>query len=314
MNYHFCTYIQKKQRVDMYISALFPDVSRSYVQKLIDTGCVRVNGQQVKKNLKLEPKSEIYIEEIITSTQLQAENIPLDIIYEDENICVINKDAWINVHPTPWVEGKKWTMVNALLYHCRDKLPVISGEERPWIVHRLDKDTSGVILTAKNDIYMQKLSEKIKNREVKKYYIAVVSGIFTEEKFTINSDIGRHPTDRTKMTIQDPINPKHAVTHGELLGYINQDYSVLKIDLETGRTHQIRVHLASIWYPIIWDSVYWNPKMNKTAATLYQLHRQMLHAFEFHIDLYGGRKTFMAPLKADMKKLLENNKNLYNLL
>jgi 23S rRNA pseudouridine1911/1915/1917 synthase len=131
MNYNFSVNIEKKQRVDMYLSALFTDISRSYIQKLIDTGCVKVNGQEIKKNLKLEPRSEISIVEIITSSEILAENIPLDIVYEDDNICVINKNPQINVHPTPGIEGKKGTLVNALLYHCREKLPVISGEQRP---------------------------------------------------------------------------------------------------------------------------------------------------------------------------------------
>ncbi len=304
MNYNFCVNIEKKQRVDMYISALFPQLSRSYVQKLIDTGCVLVNGKKIKKNLKLEPKSEISIDEITTSVEILPENIPLDIIFEDDNICVINKDPQINVHPTPWIEWKKWTLVNALLHHCRDKLPVISWEERPGIVHRLDKDTSWVILTAKNDTYMKDISAKIKNREVKKYYISIVWGVLTQEKFTITSDIGRHRTDRTKMTVSDSVNPKNAITHGEVLWYIDEEYTVIKVDLETGRTHQIRVHLASIGYPIIWDATYWNPKVNKRAATLYQVHRQMLHALEFHIDLYGKKQLFRAPLKDDMKSII----------
>lgn len=306
MNYNFSVNIQKKQRVDMYLSALFTEFSRSYVQKLIDTGCVLVNGSKIKKNLKLEPRAEISIEERVVSTEILAENIALEIIHEDENICVINKNPAINVHPTPGVEWKKGTLVNALLYHCREKLPVIWWEERPGIVHRLDKDTSGVIITAKNDTYMKEIAEKIKNREVKKYYIAVVSWVLVQEKFTITSDIGRHPTDRIKMTVQNPINPKHAITHGEVLWYIDDTYSVIKVDLETGRTHQIRVHLASIWYPIIGDSVYGNPKVNKRAATLYQIHRQMLHAKEFHIDLYWKRQVFVAEFKTDMQLLLQD--------
>lgn len=304
MNYNFCVNLEKKQRVDMYISALFPQLSRSYVQKLIDTGCVLVDGKKIKKNLKLEPHSEISITEITTSVEILPENIPLDIIFEDDNICVINKDPQINVHPTPWIEGKKGTLVNALLYHCRDKLPVISWEERPWIVHRLDKDTTWVIVTAKNDTYMKDISAKIKNREVKKYYIAIVWWVLTQEKFTITSDIGRHKTDRTKMTVSDSVNPKNAITHAEVLWYIDEEYTVIKVDLETGRTHQIRVHLASIWYPIIGDTTYWNPKVNKRAATLYQVHRQMLHALEFHIDLYGARQVYRAPLKNDMQSIL----------
>jgi len=273
MNYNFSVNIEKKQRVDMYLSALFWEVSRSYIQKLIDTWCVLVNGEKVKKNIKLVPRDEISIEEIITSSEILAEYIPL--------------------------------LVNALLYHCREKLPVISGEQRPGIVHRLDKNTSGVIVTAKNDIYMKDISEKIKNREVKKYYIAIVSWVLTEEKFTITSEIGRHPTDKIKMTVKNPLNPKQAVTHGEVLWYIDETYTVIKVDLETWRTHQIRVHLASIGYPIIWDDVYGNPKVNKRAATMYQVHRQALHAYEFHIFLNGEKKSFLAPLKSDMHSILE---------
>lgn len=288
----------------MYLASIFPELSRSYIQKLIDSGCVRVNEHTIKKNTKLELHDEIYIEEIITSTQILPEAIPLDVIYEDKNICVINKAPWINVHPTPGIEGKRGTMVNALLHHCRESLPVISWEQRPWIVHRLDRDTTWVIITAKNDTYMKEISAKIKAREVKKYYIAIVAWVITQQKFTIKSDIGRHPSDKIKMTVSNPLNPKNAITHGEVLGYIDNEYSVIKVDLETWRTHQIRVHLASIWYPILWDSVYGNSKINKRVATLYQIHRQMLHAREFHIDLYGQNEKFIAPLYPDMEAVI----------
>lgn len=310
MKYYFSVNILKRQRVDMYLSALFREFSRSYIQKLIDSGCVLVNGNEIKKNLKLEPKDEISITQKVISTEILAEDIPLDIIFEDDNICVINKDFQINVHPTPGPEWKKWTLVNALLYHCRKKLPVISGEQRPGIVHRLDKDTTGVIVTVKNDEYMKSIAEKIKHRNVKKYYIAIVWWVLTQEKFTITSQIGRHPMDRMKMTVQNPVNPKHAITHGEVLWYIDEEYTVIKVDLETGRTHQIRVHLASIGYPIIGDSTYGNPKVNKRAATLYQIHRQMLHAREFHIDLYGEKQVFIAKLKDDMQQVLEGKIDL----
>ena len=301
MNYNFSTYIEKPQRVDMYLSALFWELSRSYIQKLIDTGCVKINGEMVKKNLKLKNRDEVNIQEIITSSEVRPENIPLEIIYEDENICVINKDAGINTHPVPGITGKSGTLVNAILHHCKEKLPVISGEERPGIVHRLDKHTSGAIMIAKNDQMMHYLSDIIKERKIKKYYIAVVYWVLTQEKFTITSQIGRHKSDKIKMTTRNPLNPKEAITHWKVLGYIDERYSVLKIDLETGRTHQIRVHLASIWYPIIGDSVYGNPKANKQAATLYQMHRQALHAYELHFELYGNIKVFVAPLKQDIK-------------
>jgi len=244
---------------------------------------VLVNGEKVKKNLKIEPKSEIFIEEIITSVAILAEDMALDIVYEDEKICIVNKNAGINVHPTPGIEWKSWTLVNGMLYHCKNKLPVISWEERPGIVHRLDKDTSGAIMIAKNNSMMHYLSDIIKERKIKKYYIAIVTW---------------------------PINPKHAVTHGEILGYIDERYTVIRIDLETGRTHQIRVHLASIWYPIIGDHVYGNPRINKQAATLYQIHRQALHAYELCFDLYGENQSFIAPLKGDMQSILEGKISL----
>lgn len=304
MRYNFCVLLSKTQRIDIFLSVLFPDISRSYIQKMIDSWCVLVNTMSVKKNVKLHHKDEVFIEEIITQVDILAEDIPLDIIYEDENILIINKDAWINVHPTPGVEWKSWTLVNALLYHCKNKLPVISGEERPGIVHRLDKHTSGAIMVAKNDTMMKYLSDIIKKREVKKYYLAIVSGVLIESNFTITSDIGRSPYDRIKMTTQWGLNPKHAVTHGEVIGYIDEEYSVIKIDLETGRTHQIRVHLASIGYPIIWDEVYGNPKVNKKAATLYQVHRQQLHAYELILSLYGTKKLFRAALKKDMLRFI----------
>lgn len=307
MEYSFCVFSEKKQRVDMFLSALFPDISRSYIQKMIDSACVKVNGEVVKKNLKIVPRDEIFIQEIITSSHISPENIPLDIVYEDENMCVINKDAGINVHPTPGVEGKSWTLVNALLFHYQHTLPIISGEERPGIVHRLDKDTSGLIMIAKNDAFMKLLSEKIKNREVKKYYIAIVAWIFWDTNFSIESNIGRHPTDKIKMTTYQPINPKYALTRGEVLWYIDDAYTVLKIDLQTGRTHQIRVHLASIWYPIVGDRVYGKEKINQEAQKKHGISRQMLHAFELEIQIYKKNKIFIAPYKDDMKKLLKRS-------
>lgn len=298
MKYNFSVHILKKQRVDIYLSALFSQLSRSYIQKLIDSGCIKINGEEVRKNTKLQIRDEIHIEEIISSTELLAENIAIDIIYEDSNICVINKDPGINVHPTPWIEGKKGTIVNALLYHCSESLPVISGEERPGIVHRLDKDTSGVLIVAKNDLYMKKISEKIKNREVKKYYIALVEGVIEDTSFTISWEIGRDPNNRIKMTSKNPLNPKNARTHGEVLWYMEEKYSIVKIDLETGRTHQIRVHMADIGHPVVGDSVY-----GRSSSII---GRQALHAYSYILELYGEEKRFIAPLKEDMQKILKS--------
>ena len=304
MKYRFSTYIEKPERVDIYLSTLFWNFSRSYVQKLIDRWYVSVNGKHVTKNLKIQSKDMLEIEIFIESASIEPENIPLDIIYEDEKILIINKDAGINTHPTPWIEGKRWTLVNAILYHCRENLPAINGVERPGIVHRLDKDTSWCIMIAKDDTMMKYLSKVIQERKIEKYYIAIVSGILKDKKITIESYIWRHPTDRIRMTTKNPINPKDALTHAEVLEYIEDRYTVLWVKLETGRTHQIRVHLASIWYPIIWDSVYGNQSINMEVQKKYGLSRQALHACELVFELYGKKKKFIAELKADMQKII----------
>ncbi len=307
VKYNFSTHIFQPQRVDIYLSALFSQFSRSYIQKLIDTGHVRVNGNTVTKNLKIQPRDEFSVEILIEPNELLAQDIPLDIMYEDENILIINKDAGINTHPVPGIEGKKGTLVNAILYHCREKLPTINGQQRPGIVHRLDKDTSWVIMIAKTDEMMQYLSETIKNRQVKKYYIAIVSGRIQDKKFTIESQIGRHETDRTRMTTKNPLNPKRAITHGEVQGYIDDMYTVVKIDLETGRTHQIRVHLAELWYPIIWDTTYGDTVVNTQVRKKYWLQRQALHAQEVIVELYGEQKSFFAPIKPDISTILAHS-------
>lgn len=304
MKREFCAFIWEKKRVDMYLSALFCDFSRSYIQKIIDKGMLKVNGKVLKKNTKIQNWDIFEIEIIREKTSIEAEEMKLDTIYEDENILIVNKDAWINVHPVPWEWGKSGTLVNACLFHCKENLPLIGGEERPWIVHRLDKDTSGIILIAKNDQMMHYLQDIIKARNIEKYYLALVKGRFKEEKFVIESQIGRDKNDRTKMTAKNPIAPRYALTKGKLLWYIDDNYSLLKIKLETGRTHQIRVHLASIGFPILWDKVYWDKETNKQVFEKYGLKRQALHAYELIFDLYGKKRYFQAPLKDDMKKII----------
>ncbi len=300
----FCTYIEKKQRVDIYLSALFWDFSRSYIQKIIDRGEVKINGVTIQKNIKILPRDLLELDLQIEKTKLEAENISLDIIYEDENILFINKDAGVNVHPVPWEDGKTWTLVNALLYHCKEKLPTINGTERPWIVHRLDKDTSWIIMIAKNDMMMKYLQEIIKKRKIQKYYLAIVKWKIKEKNFSIESYIGRHPTDKIKMTTKNPLNPKLAYTSWELLTYIDYEFSLLKIKIETGRTHQIRVHLASIGFPIVWDKVYGDKEVNIRVEKKYWLTRQALHAYELGFELYGKDTFFQANLKEDMEKII----------
>jgi len=305
MNYKFSVFLDKPQRVDIYISTLFQDFSRSYVQKMIDKGQLRVNNKILNKNLKIKNKDEVSLEIITESLDILPEKIPLDIVYEDNEILIINKDAGINVHPVPWEWWKLGTLVNAVLYHCKENMPTIWWVERPWIVHRLDKDTSGLIMVAKTDKMMNYLSKIIKEREVDKYYIAIVFWKVKNNNFKIESYIGRDKNDRKKMTTQDPVNPKMAITYWEIIDYIDNRFTILKIKLETGRTHQIRVHLASIWYPIIWDKKYWNPKINKEMKTIYGLRRQALHAKELKLKLYGKCVEFTGEFKEDMEKIIK---------
>ncbi len=302
---HFCAYITDKQRVDMYLSTLLSDFSRSYIQKIIDNWEVSVNNKIISKNLKISYRDEIKIHINIEKLELNPENIPLAIVYEDQNIAIINKDAWINTHPTPWLEGKSGTLVNALLYHIKD-LAWIWWVERPGIVHRLDKDTSGLIMIAKNDAMMLQLQEIMKKREkIGKYYLAIVSGIIKENEFKIESFIGRHPTDKIKMTTKNPINEKLAISYVKVLNYIDEKYTLVQVKIETWRTHQIRVHLSSIWYPIIWDKVYGNKKVNEEVEKKYWLKRQALHSYKLEIELYGEKREFIWELKEDMKKIIK---------
>ena len=304
MIYHFCAYLEKQKRIDMYLSALFEDFSRSYIQKMIDRWQVTLNWETFNKNIKVKNHDEIKIEVELEKLEISPEKMDLDIIYEDSEIIILNKDPNTNVHPVPGEGGNSWTLVNGLLEHCKDNLPSIGGVERPGIVHRLDKDTSGAIMIAKTDKMMNYLSDTIKDRKIWKYYIAIVNGKMKDRNFTIESYIGRDKNDRTKMTTVNPSNPKLATTHGEVLEHIDNLYSVVKIKLETGRTHQIRVHLASIGFPILWDKVYGNKRVNTTIKTEYQIKRQALHAYELEFELYGKTQKFTAPLKSDMKNMI----------
>ncbi|NDK07674.1 RluA family pseudouridine synthase [Candidatus Gracilibacteria bacterium] len=292
----------------MYLSTLFNDFSRSYIQKIIDKGNVLINGKEINKNIKIKNKDELLIKIIIEKSKIEAEDIELDIVFEDDNMIIINKDAGVNTHPVPGEGGKTGTLVNALLNHTKN-LSTIGGVERPGIVHRLDKDTSGLIMIAKNDKMMRYLQDKIQKREVDKYYIAIVNGIIKEKNFKIESYIGRHSTDKIKMTVKNPISPKLAITHGKVIDYIDNKYTLVELKLETGRTHQIRVHLSSIGYPIIGDKVYGDVKINKEVYEKYGLQRQALHSYKLKILLYEKEVEFYGDLKHDLKIIVKNKLN-----
>lgn len=309
----FCVLAHPREtrRVDTYLSALFPEKSRSYIQKMIESGRIFCNGKNFVKNKKIYRADEIEIHWKTESMALEAENIALDIIFENVDFAVINKDPGINTHPTPGEDGRKGTLVNALLYHFEtlgtrsDEMPsIINGVERPGIVHRLDKDTSGLIIIAKNDKSMHALQLKMAKRTIKKTYLALVDGIIKDEEGYIESFIGRDPNNRKKMTTNAPLNPKLAKTKFYHRGFFHNKYTLLEVDLLTGRTHQIRVHLASIGFPIVGDKIYGHEKSNREAEENFGLARQWLHAYRLEFCLFAQNFHFIAPIKADLKKCL----------
>ena len=244
-----------KKRIDAFV-AENTEFSRVAVQRLIEEQKILVNGKPTKSSYKVQSGDEIQIEKVeAKEISLEAQDIPLDVLYEDNDIIVINKPKGMVVHPANG--NPDGTLVNAVMAICKDSLSGIGGEIRPGIVHRLDKDTSGVIIVAKNDKAHINLSEQIKNHEVEKTYIALVRGNVPENEATINMPIGRSTKDRKKMAVTK--SGKNAVTHFRVLKRHN-NYTLLEVKIETGRTHQIRVHLAEIGFPIIGDSVYSNGK------------------------------------------------------
>lgn len=257
------------KRLDLFLSEKFEHMSRSYVQGLIENESVKVNNKVKKSNYKLKFGDEISIE-VPTPVELQVEgeNIPIDTIYEDSDVIVVNKPQDMVVHPAPG--NYNGTLVNALLYHCKD-LSGINGVIRPGIVHRIDKDTTGILVVAKNDNAHNKLAEQLKNHSMTRTYYALVEGNVKQDEGIVNAPIGRHPVDRIKMAVVK--DGREAVTHYRVIERFG-DYTLVKCNLETGRTHQIRVHMAHIGHPLVGDNVYGYKKQK------FNLKGQVLHAKE----------------------------------
>jgi len=286
-------------RLDAFVSSLNSHISRSMAKKLIEDNKIFVNEKNVKESYKVKLNDEVkIIMDEPKETKLKPEAIPLDIIYEDKDIIVVNKPKGMVVHPGNG--NHDGTLVNAVLAYAKD-LSGIGGELRPGIVHRIDKDTSGLIIIAKNDEAHKNLSEQIKNHEVTKIYTALVRGNISEDDATIDMPIGRDKNDRKKMAVTK--DGKEAVTHFKVLKRYG-DYTLLKVKIDTGRTHQIRVHMAKIGHPVVGDEVYSNGKNE------FNVHGQMLHStyLKFKHPITGKIIELEAPLPGYFIKVLEQLK------
>ena len=259
------------KRLDALLAEAMPEMSRSSIQKLLENGLVKTSGKAVKKNYKASA-GEVFEIEVPEpeAVSIEAQDIPLDVVYEDSDVIVINKPRGMVVHPAPG--HPDGTLVNALMQHCGDSLSGINGEIRPGIVHRIDMDTSGLIIAAKNDSAHRALAEQLKDHTLHRVYEAVVCGRVRDDSGTVDAPIGRHPTDRKRQSVNAKVS-REAVTHYEVIARYN-GYTHIRCRLETGRTHQIRVHMASIGYPLVGDLVYGRKKAEKGISG------QCLHAKE----------------------------------
>lgn len=305
-------------RLDHWLATQLPEVSRVRIQQLIEQGKIQINGKAPKPSLKLRGGEEIVITGVVELPPLRAfaEDIPLDVVYEDESIAVINKAAGMSVHAGSGKgeAGNRGTMVNALL-HRFNQLSEIGGELRPGIVHRLDKETSGLVIVAKSDLAHRKLAEQFARREVKKTYIALVHGWMKTSKGTINAAISRDPVRRARMTTRHSQSRpgRHAVTHWQVTKQMegaHGKFSLLEVKIETGRTHQIRVHLSSLGHPIAGDTLYGAPakllSYGGTGSKPASLERNFLHAsaIQFQHPISNRPLAFQQPLPVELRDFL----------
>ncbi|MBE5904016.1 MAG: RluA family pseudouridine synthase [Pseudobutyrivibrio sp.] len=287
-------------RIDKFLASAIPDKSRSHYQKAIDNGLVLVNGKTVKSKYQTRLGDEIVISiEPVKEIDILPEDIPIDILYEDNDVIVVNKPKGMVVHPAPG--HYSGTLVNALMFHCKDSLSGINGEIRPGIVHRIDMNTTGSLLVCKNDKAHNDIAAQIKVHSVNRIYKGIVIGNFKEEEGTVDAPIGRNPKDRKKMAVVP--NGREAVTHFTVLEQF-KGYSYVQFKLETGRTHQIRVHMAHIGHPLLGDDVYGKPVKNLEGQTL---HAQTLG---FKQPTTGEYVEVNAPLPSYFEELLNKYRKM----
>ena len=289
--------IESGLRLDVFLAERL-ELSRSAVQRLLEAGAVTLDGKPLRKQDKTQAGAvyEVELPEV-KELSIEPKELPLDIVYEDADLLVLNKPKGLVVHPAPghWDD----TLVNALMFHCKDSLSGINGELRPGIVHRIDKDTSGLLIVAKNDFAHQALAEQLQDHSLSRTYEAIVKGGFREDEGTVNAPIGRHPVDRKKMAVTEK-NSRPAVTHWRVLERLGQ-YTLVECRLETGRTHQIRVHMAHIRHPLLGDTVYGSPKPELGQES------QCLHARElrFRHPRSGEEITVSCPRPDWFQAVLE---------
>ena len=289
---------QEGERLDKFLSTIYPDFSRAFFQKLIKNQKVWVNDQNQKASFPVHTDDLVKIEiPDAVETTIVPEDIPLDILYEDQDLLIVNKPKGMVVHPS--AGHYTGTLVNAIMYHCKDSLSGINGEIRPGIVHRIDMDTTGSLIVCKNDEAHVDIAQQIKEHSVNRIYVGIVCGNVKDDEGTIEGPIGRHPIERKKMAINEK-NGKPAVTHYKVLERFG-NYTYMQFKLETGRTHQIRVHMASIGHPLLGDALY-----SSNRSTFKNLQGQTLHAqtIGFIHPKTGEYMEFSAPLPEYFKKLL----------
>ncbi|HEY9773444.1 MAG TPA: RluA family pseudouridine synthase [Planktothrix sp.] len=298
---------QPQPRLDQYLTQRLPELSRSRVQRLIEEGFISIDEKPAKAGLKLKGDERITIVlPPVEALSVEAEPIDLDIVFQDDDLAVINKPIGMVTHPGAGVSSG--TLVNALMFHMKDSLSGISGVARPGIVHRLDKDTSGLLVIAKNDRAHRHLAREIRDKEAKRIYLALVERVMKEDRGIVDKPIGRHPVKRKQMAIIE--SGRRAVSHFEVLKRFGR-YTLVKVELETGRTHQIRVHMASLGHPVVGDLVYNSKETgNEAMRRKLGLKGQALHAYQlsFTHPSTGRLLEFEAPLPPEFSALIDSLK------